>query len=131
MFHVLPDGGDVRGSSFSLPDTWLQAVAGFLDVHATTLVPGGVRGNHYHLSGRELLLVLHRESWSAHWDTGEGTPVSSRTFPGPGAVLVEVALGCSHAVRNDGSTDLQIIGFRDRPFDPADPDAHPREVVPV
>lgn len=131
VFHVLPDGGDARGSSFTLPATWLAAEGrGQVDVHVTTLVPGAVRGNHFHVRRRELLLVVHQESWSAHWDeAGDGTPVHSRTFGGQGAVLVEVPRLVSHAVRNDGSLPLQITGFSEGSYDPASPDAFPRRLV--
>ncbi|MYS81569.1 hypothetical protein [Embleya scabrispora] len=40
VINVLPDGGDVRGSSFSLPHTWLGKVDGAVDAHISSLVPG-------------------------------------------------------------------------------------------
>ena len=128
-FHVLKDRGDDRGSSYTLPATWLSQVAGTVDVHATTLVPSKVRGNHYHSVRQELLLVLHQDAWSAHWDTGAGSPVLSRVFTGAGAVLIEVDRGAAHAVRNDGSLPLQILGMCDGPYNPVAPDSHPRKVV--
>lgn len=130
IFHVLPDGGDERGSSFALPATWLGSAGGPVDVHVTTLVPGGVRGNHFHRERRELLIVVHQGAWSVHWDEGsEGTPVRSRVFEGRGAVLIEVPPLVSHAVRNDGSAVLQITGLSDGLYDPAAPDAYSRTVV--
>lgn len=131
QLRVLADGGDERGSSFALPATWLQAVDGPVDVHLSTLVPKAVRGNHFHRDRRELLIVVHQDAWSLHWDTGEGTAVHSRTFEGSGAVLVEVEPLASHAVRNDGGADLLITGLCDRAYDPAAPDAWHRNVVPT
>ncbi|MFI6655336.1 hypothetical protein ACIBL8_07475 [Streptomyces sp. NPDC050523] len=114
-----------------MPDTWLaKGGGGHVDVHVTTLMPGAVRGNHFHVRRRELLLVLHEEAWSGHWDeAGDGTPLHSRTFGGRGAVLIEVPRLVSHAVRNDGSVPLHITGFSDGEYDPASPDAFPRSVV--
>lgn len=99
-----------------------------MDVHITTLVPGAVRGEHYHRDRRELLIVLHRGPWSLPWDCGEGTEIQRRDFTGGGAVLIEVAPLAAHAVRNDGPTDLSIVGLSDGAFDPAAPDAYPRRV---
>jgi dTDP-4-dehydrorhamnose 3,5-epimerase-like enzyme len=130
IFHVLQDGGDERGSSFALPATWLGSADRSVDVHVTTLVPGAVRGNHFHRARRELLIVVHQGAWSAHWDEGgEATPVHSRVFEGRGAVLIEVPPMVSHAVRNDGSAVLQITGLSDGVYNPAAPDAYSREVV--
>jgi len=128
VVHVLPDSGDVRGSSFSMPATWLDAVEGAVDVHVTVLSPGYVRGDHFHLVRRELLVVLHESDWSLYGDSGAGSAVSQRDFQGSGAVLVEVPVGVSHAVRNRGSADLRIIGLSRGPYDPAVPDAYPRKV---
>lgn len=126
---VLDDSGDVRGSSFPVPGPWLEKIGQIKDIHASTLVPGAVRGNHFHVTRRELLLVLHAQPWSLHWDSGEGTDVTRRVFGGGGAVLVAVPPLSSHAIRNDGTTVLQIIGMTDGEYDPAAPDAYRRDVV--
>jgi dTDP-4-dehydrorhamnose 3,5-epimerase-like enzyme len=128
VVHVLPDSGDARGSSFSLPVTWLSAVQGAVDLHVTGLAPGYVRGDHYHLVRRELLMVLHEADWTLYWDSGAGSAVSQREFQGAGAVLIEVPVGVAHAVRNRGPADLRIIGISDGSYDPAVPDAYPRKV---
>ncbi len=94
-----------------------------------TIRPGRVRGNHYHRDHFELLLILHTDRWSLHWDEGPDTPVQKREFQGAGAVMVEIEPLASHAVRNDGQTDLQIIGMASSIHDPASPDSIPRRVV--
>ena len=124
----LADTGDARGSSFGPPPGLFAERFPLADVHLTTVVPGAVRGNHFHLERHELITVMSAGPWSLHWDDGDGTPVRTRDF-GAGAVLIRVPLGASHAVRNDGTTPLQVIGMTDGPFDPRRPDAHPRRVV--
>ncbi|GIJ44968.1 hypothetical protein Val02_18540 [Virgisporangium aliadipatigenens] len=124
----LADTGDARGSSFGPPPDFFAERFPLGDLHLTTVLPGAVRGNHFHLERHELLTVLSTGPWSLHWDEGEGTAVHTRAF-GPGAVLIRVPLRASHAVRNDGTTPLQVIGMTDGPFDPARPDAYPRDVV--
>lgn len=127
--EVLKDGGDARGSSFPVPAAWLRRLGVIEDVHVASLVPGGVRGNHYHVTRRELLLVVHQDSWSLHWDCGDKSAVVRREFSGAGAVLVFVPPYAAHAVRNDGKAELQITGMSDGLYDSSAPDAFPRRVV--
>ncbi len=123
----LPPSGDDRGLSFTLPD--LSAIGPVADVHVASIRPGHTRGQHYHARKGELIAVVYTDDWSLHWDTGPGTPTHHRTFTGSGGVLVAPPPHWAHAVRNDGRADLWIFVASDRPYDPADPDAFPREVT--
>lgn len=125
----LPDTGDGRGSSFGPPAELFAQRFPLGDVHLATIVPGAVRGNHYHLRRRELLAVMATGPWSLHWDSGADTPVRARMFDGTRAVLVTVPIGASHAVRNEGPSVLHLIGLTDGPYDPQQPDAYSRPVV--
>ena len=104
---VLHARDDARGSSFTLPLPFAELREG----HVATLRPGHVRGNRFHLEGSELLVVLHRDRWSLHWDESEGSPAQSRTFAGAGAVAIEIDAPSAHAIRNDGAAELQLISF--------------------
>jgi mannose-6-phosphate isomerase-like protein (cupin superfamily) len=126
---VLKDSGDSRGSSFPVPEECLAGGFPAHDAHLSTLLPGHVRGNHFHVARREVLFVISTGRWSLHWDSGAGTPVSVRVFDGPGAVMIHVPPHASHAIRNDADVPLQIIGLSDGPYDPAAPDAYPRQVT--
>jgi dTDP-4-dehydrorhamnose 3,5-epimerase-like enzyme len=127
--NVLSDSGDARGASYPLPGSWLGRIGPVKDVHISTLVPGGIRGNHFHVARRELLVVLYEGPWSLHWDRGEDTEVESRGFDGAGAVLIAVPPLAAHAVRNDSEELVRIVGLTDGEYDPAAPDAYPRRVV--
>jgi len=83
--------GDTRGFSFTLPPGALDFLKRVADLHMASIVPGAVRGNHYHLRRREAIVVLPGPAWSLHWDDGEGLPVQHRRFQGNGAVLVLVS----------------------------------------
>jgi hypothetical protein len=48
---------------------------------------------------RELLVVLHEDSWTLAFDSGDNTPVETRAFSGTGAVRVEIDPGSAHAIR--------------------------------
>jgi dTDP-4-dehydrorhamnose 3,5-epimerase-like enzyme len=123
------DTGDDRGSSYAPDVNWYAFLGTIAELHITTVLPGKIRGNHAHLRKRELLVVIHTDRWSVHWDEGLGTPTQQSVFEGSGAELIEVPPGCSHGVRNDGSVSLTVLGFSDRIYNPADPDAERRSVV--
>ncbi|MGW3307731.1 polysaccharide biosynthesis C-terminal domain-containing protein [Streptomyces sp. NPDC001073] len=127
----LHDSGDDRGSSFSVPAELFAGGFPVADMHIATIEPGAVRGNHFHATRRELLVVMAADRWSLHWDEGAGTPVQQRSFNGPGAVLVTVPIGMSHAIRNDGAVAMRMLGLTDGPYDADNPDAYSRTVVPV
>lgn len=126
---VLKDSGDGRGSSFPVPDGCFAGGFPVRDAHLSTLMPGHVRGDHFHVARHEILLVMSVDRWSLHWDSGDGTRVDVRLFDGPGAVVIRVPPHASHAIRNDGSAPLQIVGLTDGPYDAAAPDAYPRQVT--
>jgi dTDP-4-dehydrorhamnose 3,5-epimerase-like enzyme len=127
----LKDSGDARGSSFGVSAELFAGPFPVADMHVATIEPGAIRGNHYHAARREILVIMAVDRWSLHWDEGADTPVQRHEFTGPGAVLVTVPSGMSHAIRNDGAVPMQLIGLSDGPYDATRPDAYPRTVVSV
>lgn len=129
--HIIPlnDTGDGRGSSFSLPDFWREFIGSVLDFHPMTIRPHQVRGNHYHAEHRESIIVMYSDQWSLHWDSGPQSASQRQHFDGQGAVLIQIEPHVSHAIRNDGSVDLQIVGISNRQYDPEDPDSHFRQLL--
>lgn len=127
--ELIPDTGDSRGSSFTLPDAARMLGTSVKDIHVMTLRPSCVRGNHFHAEKHERILVVHSDKWSLHWDTGPHTAVAHRTFHGAGAALIQVEPFAAHAIRNDGTVDLWIVDWSECEFDPARPDIHRRVVA--
>ena len=125
----LKDTGDASGSSFSVPAELFSGRFPVADMHVATFEPGAVRGNHYHEVRQEVLVVMADDRWSLHWDEGAGTPVQQRQFTGPGVVLVTIPVGMSHAIRNDGTATMRMIGLTDGPYDCERPDSYPRVVI--
>lgn len=125
----LADLGDERGSSFPVPGSWFAEAFPVRDGHITTVSPGHTRGNHFHRSRLEIIIVLFDDRWSLHWDEGEHTACQHRQFEGQGTVILMVQPGASHAIRNDGSRVLRLVGLTDGPFDPANPDTFLRRVT--
>lgn len=119
-FQELPNSGDARGFSFTAPTEALAFVGRMSDVHLASTKPGSIRGNHYHLRRREAIVVLPGTKWSLHWDDGETSQAQHRQFDGAVAVLVLVSPGASHAVRNDGNSDLWLTAISSESYDPAE-----------
>lgn len=129
---VLEDhGGDERGASFSLAQSHLEFLGAPKDMHVASILPGYTRGNHYHAARREIIVVIHRDRWSLHWDRGAGTEVSSRAFAGEGVVAIAVPQNSAHAIHNDGAEPLWLVAATDGIYDPDAPDAHRRVVSPL
>ena len=78
-----------------------------------TLRSGAVRGNYFHRRGREQIVVLYTDRWTLYFDTGERTPVETRTFSGAGAVRIEIDPLSAHAIQNDGSAELHVFVIAD------------------
>lgn len=116
----LRNSGDSRGFSFTAPSKALAFVGRMADVHLASVKPGAVRGNHYHLRRREAIVVLPGTCWSLRWDEGEGSAPEHRSFDGVTAVLVLVAPGASHAVRNDGAGLMWLVAISSETYDPAE-----------
>jgi dTDP-4-dehydrorhamnose 3,5-epimerase-like enzyme len=115
----LKNGGDARGLSFTLPAAALEVLGNVADMHLASTGPQCVRGNHYHVSKREIIVVLPGAAWSLHWDEGEGTAAQHRNLKGENAVLVQVSPGCSHAVRNEDSVVLWLFTCSSEAYDAA------------
>ena len=116
----LTNAGDMRGFSFTAPNEALAFVGRMSDIHLASTKPGAVRGNHYHLRRREAIVVLPGARWSLHWDDGDGSATQHHSFDGTCAVLVLVSPGASHAVRNDGESDLLLVAISSETYDPAE-----------
>jgi oxalate decarboxylase/phosphoglucose isomerase-like protein (cupin superfamily) len=116
----LSNNGDARGFSFTVPADALDFLGRIADIHLASTLPGAVRGNHYHLRRREVIIILPGPAWSLHWDEGEGMAAQHRSFDGSGAVLVLVSPGSSHAVRNNGAGPLWLVASSSEPYDPAE-----------
>ena len=137
--QILPlnDTGDHRGSSFTIPAEAIQFVGSVRDLHLAAILPGTIRGNHYHLRRMEAIVVYYHSNWTFHWDEGpvpgDGAadapepPVQRRDFTGSGACVILVTPGCSHAVENRGSQSMTILGISSEAYDPSE--SVPRKLI--
>ncbi|MFH1063187.1 MAG: hypothetical protein V1747_09955 [Candidatus Omnitrophota bacterium] len=59
----LEEHSDERGVSFSVPAANLSYIKKINNMHFATIMPGAVRGNHYHEQKKECLLVIYSDAW--------------------------------------------------------------------
>jgi hypothetical protein len=123
------DAGDSRGSSFTIPASALQYLGSIADIHVADILPGAVRGNHFHKVRREVVCIRFSDEWSFYWDSGADTPTQTERFAGSGLVLIEIGPGASHAVRNDCRSPLHLVDLSDRHTISTGPTPNPRRVV--
>ena len=120
---------DARGLSLPVGGSLNDVFAAVEDCHVTTIRPGHHRGNHVHERRAETLLVIFQDGWTLHWDDGDGTVAHHEPFAGSGLVIVSIPAGSAHAISNEGTTPLVVIGLSNGSWDPDAPDAHPRNVM--
>lgn len=124
----IPPGDDPRGTILML-DAEIEAFLGAVkSAHAGTVLPGALRGDHYHLARKEILLAMPGAAWTLYWDDGEGQPRQTRRFDGGGMVLVRIPPGSAHAIASDGEGTLSFISFQDGGWTPDNPDTFRRKV---
>ena len=117
---VLPNRGDARGLSFSVPGEALAFVGSLGDVHFVSSKPGAIRGNHYHLRRREATIVLPGCNWCLYWAEGPDQEVQTRQFDGAAAVLVLIEPQAPHAMLNHGPGELWLFAIQSEANDSSD-----------
>ena len=96
--------------------------------------PGAVKGNHWHNSKWEKFLVvsgeaLIRERRVGVNEQGERYPVVDYRVTGADRLVVEMAPGMAHSIRNESQTrDLVTLIWANEPFDSENPDTFYEEV---
>ncbi len=117
---------DHRGTSYTLPAEALAFLGSVAEVHAADVLPGAVRGNHYHEGRSEALLVTFNDGCRVAWAL-PGKDMRVRTFQGRGAILLAIGADVAHAVENTGHEPLQLISCSNKIWDPRQgPDTFPR-----
>lgn len=129
--HVreLQNIGDNRGSYFRIPIELFSSIAAIKDIHIAEIVPGAIRGNHYHEHHHEVLFVAFYDRWSFYWDKMLSGEIVRKSFTGSGIIMLEIAPRVPHAVRNDGNSNLFLIALADTCFTPENPDVHPLKII--
>jgi dTDP-4-dehydrorhamnose 3,5-epimerase-like enzyme len=88
------------------------------NVHLVLTEPGGIRGNHYHVRGSEITVVLGPALFRYR---DEGV-VRDLHIPEGVAFRMRIPPGVAHAFRNTGEGTQVILGFNTVVHDPQSPD---------
>lgn len=126
---LLKNEGDERGFSYNVPKSALKFIGKIKDAHIATIVPGAIRGNHYHVGRKEFILVWFNDSWIFAWDQDGGAKKETKTFFGTGLILIEIDMDISHAIKNTGDKDIFIMAFSNKEYDVENSDTHRRIVI--
>lgn len=128
-FRKLPDNGDNRGFSYKASKEALAFSQKIVDLHITSIVPGAIRGNHFHNGKDEVIYVIYQSKWQLVYDEGEKSEVKNHEITGVGCIEITVSANCAHAIKNTGSSDLLILAASNGEYDPELPCTRRRVVV--
>ncbi|OGG96842.1 MAG: hypothetical protein A2508_09975 [Candidatus Lambdaproteobacteria bacterium RIFOXYD12_FULL_49_8] len=115
--------GDHRGDSFELPQECYHFIGQIADLHFATFFPGALRGNHYHLKKREILIFQVADLIEIFWRAPGSEHTQSKNFVGPMMLACLVEPGWGHAVKNPGKLPIGQTALCSRPYDSKDPDS--------
>jgi hypothetical protein len=120
IVHLTNSGLDGRGDSFTMPEDVLEFIGKIKDIHLASIVPSAVRGDHFHLRRREVLIISYSSPWAFYWDEGPEPSHHAEWFNGAGTAAIMVEPGCSHAVENTGTLALWMCALSSESYDPLD-----------
>lgn len=116
---------DQRGVVFEAlrPD----ALASQRNVHVVVTKPGGIRGNHQHRFGTEVVIVYG----PALVRLRDGEEIEERVVAEGCAVRFTIPTGVSHAFKNTGEQPNLLICFNTEVHDQSNPDVVPDVLIKV
>jgi dTDP-4-dehydrorhamnose 3,5-epimerase-like enzyme len=119
---------DERGWAVEPMDAAVLSEGKIKNIHVVSIEPGAVRGNHYHATKTEFVLIIGSgcQFWVVERDTRmEKCLVSDNSKP----LLVKIPPMVSHAFRNVGESPVYLFCFGDQEYDPSGPDVFKHVIV--
>ena len=110
-----------RGWLVQLMPTLTEVLGSIEDIHAVSLEPGVVRGNHFHRDRIEALLPLS-EGLTIAWIDEDGR--TEEKSVGAAQILYIFPPDVPHAIRNDGIATAVAIAFGNAAYRPEQPDRY-------
>ncbi len=121
--NPLEDNSDVRGVSFSLPESTFDFMKKIKEIHMTTILPSAVRGNHLHEKRKEFLMVLYSDDFIFGYQEKNAEQPIFKHFEGKsGGIVIEVDPGVAHALKNTGNQPMIVAAFSNQSKDPNNTD---------
>lgn len=82
------------------------------DLHAVSMKPGKIRGNHYHENSTEWILFLGGKA-KLIWRKVGGQSINSVIISGLTPTLYEVPPNIEHAIINEDQCDIYLVSMND------------------
>jgi dTDP-4-dehydrorhamnose 3,5-epimerase-like enzyme len=105
----LEEHSDQRGVSFSLPAANLNFMKKIKNIHFATILPGAVRGNHYHELKKEMMIVIYSDAWIFSYQEEKAEQPMFKHFEGESGIVIEIDPKVAHGIKNTGTKPL-ILG---------------------
>jgi len=121
-FHSINYQGDQRGDSYSIPQEAIDFVGRIDEIHVATILPGAIRGNHYHGAKKEATVLLFSDTCRLAWKTLDAEEPMQQDFDGKDAIIFKVQPAVVHAIKNIGRLPITLVSFSDKRHDPHNPD---------
>ncbi len=121
-FQSIDNHQDLRGDSFYIPTEAFDFIGRTDEMHFATVLPGAIRGNHYHAGKNECIVLVFSDRWHLEWKTLEAADVNKQDFEGKGALLIKIQSEVVHAIKNTGTTPLELVSFSNKRYNPQSPD---------
>jgi len=105
-----------------------QVNAPFGQIFVSSVMPGKVKGNHFHKRKREWYLAIRGKVKVHFLDTKSGERkeiILDEKKPS----IVEIPIGVSHAITNEGKKEAVILSYISESFNKDDPDTFEFKVV--
>ena len=109
---------DERGDKFFLPQEAIEFVGHIDEMHYVSVLPGAIRGNHYHIEAKEFVLLTYSDSWQFMWQACNRNNTITQNFTGEGSVLILIESRVVHTINNTGKTALHLISCSNKRHNP-------------
>ncbi|MBU1043363.1 MAG: hypothetical protein KJ915_03070 [Candidatus Omnitrophica bacterium] len=129
QIEPLEDHSDDRGVSFSLPLQIFDFMKKIKEIHMATILPGAVRGNHFHEKRKEVIMVLYSDAWIFGYQDKKAEQPTFQHFEGEAGIVIKIKPGIAHALKNTGNKPLLIACFSNSANDPKNSDINEKIVL--
>jgi dTDP-4-dehydrorhamnose 3,5-epimerase-like enzyme len=102
---------DSRGESYPLSDILSGIFPNLLDCHISSILPGAYRGNHYHSTRNEILIVKSTSNWTLYLSEADSPDIYRQVYSDAGITLLNIPLFLGHTIENTGDRELMIISL--------------------
>jgi oxalate decarboxylase/phosphoglucose isomerase-like protein (cupin superfamily) len=129
IIHLSPRS-DQRGRVFSLPAAAIAFLDGIIaETHMAEVLPGFIRGNHWHDNRWEVILATGQDSWQFYWSEGPEDTPQCRDFAEGEAVAILIPPYTPHAIKNTGVRPLWVTAIANGSYDGVTTDTYAAELI--